>query len=284
MRIRTDLRRVVALGVIISMGLTGCASSTSYNVIAPDLRDRANQITRIAAVPVAVTVIRASFRDELVDEWSETARINLENALAKHFGSDGHFAVTHFDPREAAEAAQEEVKDARGEMRSLPNPIGKAVTCLSGPALALSEAAGAEALLLVHANSRIGSVGAFVASLTLAVLLLPIAILPPFWPDWIRLLNQPTVALPIAHRSGIMLCLVDSRTGEVIWFDYRDIGGAICLMRRRLNGSLARLTRGSERLLTREWQSPSLEFAKAVFAAGGVGEAGLRPPPIVQVC
>src|SRR5882672_5748045 len=70
--IRASFRRLVALGVIISMTLTGCASGPYY--VVPDLRDRATQIPSIAVVPVDVRVFRAGLRgEEFSDEWSETA-------------------------------------------------------------------------------------------------------------------------------------------------------------------------------------------------------------------
>src|SRR5713101_4817394 len=141
--VRSGFRRLVALGVIISMTLTGCASGPYY--VVPDLRDRATQIQSIAVVPVDVRVFRAVLLDEeFSDEWSKTARTNLRNAMAKYFGGDPRFAVKEFDPK-GAETAQQElgwVRNVMEDMRPasggacLPGP---ACACLLGPAPALAD-------------------------------------------------------------------------------------------------------------------------------------------------
>lgn len=206
------------------MVLTGCASH--YSVVAPDLHDRAKQITRLAVVPTEVRMSRHGLgRDEVMEEWSETARANLMNAIAQHFGSGADFKVVAFAPTEVSEATQQELDGARSEMRAIvPNRIAKGVACIPGPAPALAEATGAEALLLVYANDYVTTTGTIVVLITLAVVLAPLFIFPFSWPYLIKEATEPAPEMRLAIRKAVTLCLIDARTGEVIWFDYRGLG------------------------------------------------------------
>jgi hypothetical protein len=213
--VRAGFRRLVALGVIISMTLTGCASGHYYAV--PDLRDRANQIASIAVVPVDVRVFRDAFGSrQILRDGSETARTNLRNALAKHFGSDPRFAVKEFDPK-AAEAAQPELKQVLVAIeRMWPLSMEKGRACLPGPVRALADAAGTDTLLLVYAEDNIMTPDKLSVVLTGLVVIAPITLA-------VILSNGGNLASPLG-APAITLCLVDARKGDTLWFDLEPIG------------------------------------------------------------
>jgi hypothetical protein len=231
--VRVGFRRLVALGVIASMTLTGCASGYYYAV--PDLRDRANQIASIAVVPVDVRVYRDGFGGrQFSGEWSETARTNLRNTLAKQFGSDPRFAVREFDPK-AAEAAQSELEQVRHAMEGIrPASMEKGGACLPGPAPALADTAGTDTLLLLYAGDNITTAGKRTVILIGLVVVAPIALavmvlLFPFGSSGSvpRLSNGGASDLPLGGfpvRAAITLCLVDARKGDTLWFDLEPIG------------------------------------------------------------
>ncbi len=219
--IRVGFRRLVALGVITSMALTGCAGARHY--AHPDLRDRSSATASIAAVTVDVRVLSWGFGGgQFSGEWSETARTNLRNAIAKHFGSDPRFTVKEFDPKEA-EATQQELEQVRRVMEDiLAARVEKGVACLPGPALALADAAGTDALLLVYASDRIMTSGFRAAMVATFVVIVPLfaATLWLAWPPF----RISASDYHVAALDTITLCLVDPRKGDVLWFHLQPIG------------------------------------------------------------
>ncbi len=211
-------RRLVAMGITTSIALTGCSSRPIHYVL-PEFRDRSSPITRIAAVTVDVSVRRvASGVYDLPREWSETARTNLSNAIAKSFGSDPGFAITELDPKEAPVARQEleRVRDLLAAIR--PRRI-EMRDCLAGPALALADAAGTDTLLLVYARDTIVSAGERMTMLGIAVMLAPVILLAALFygPEIFR--DNPDQR--VSDMNAIALCLVDARQGDILWFDLR---------------------------------------------------------------
>jgi hypothetical protein len=210
------IRRLVALGVITPMALTGCSQSPIHFVL-PELRDRSSQIERIAVVTVSVGVRRAGIYDYPL-EWSETARTNLSNAIGKSFGGDTRFAITELDPQKAQVAPQEldRVRDLMAAIR--PRRI-ETRDCLAGPAPALANAAGTDTLLLVYATDNIGSVGNHLTNLAAAAMVAPIIL-------WGALVYGPEIFRDdpdhrVSQMNAIALCLVDARQGDILWFDLR---------------------------------------------------------------
>ncbi len=223
-------RRVVAFNVIASMALTGCSSSPIHYAH-PDLHRRSNQMAHLAAVIVDVSVLRAELLSpQLSNEWSERARTNLRNALAKHFGSDPRLAIVELDPKEG-ETAKQESNMARQLMGAIPmKTLETAVShvdCLPGPALALADAAGTGALLLVYARDRIRPVSTRAAIMLAVPIFLVAAVLnPTLLGGAMRTPKDSDSAVlhPLAEQNAITLCLVDARKGDVSWLDIEFLG------------------------------------------------------------
>jgi hypothetical protein len=209
-------RRLVALGVITAMSLTGCSSSPIHFVL-PEFRDRSSQIERIAVVTVGVSVRRAGIYD-FPREWSETARTNLSNAIAKSFGSDPRFAVTELDPKEA-QVARQELERVRDLMAAIRPRRIEVRDCLAGPAPALANAAGTDTLLLVYARDTIASASEHMTNLGIAVMLAPVILLGALFYGPGIFGDNPDQR--VSDMSAIALCLVDARQGDILWFDLR---------------------------------------------------------------
>ncbi|HEX9532797.1 MAG TPA: hypothetical protein VGA58_08505 [bacterium] len=221
---RVGFRRLVALGVIPSVALTGCASAPYY--AHPDLRERSNQIASIAAITVDVRVLSWGLGGgQFSGEWSETARTNLRNAIAKHFGGDPRFAVKEFAPTEA-EATQQELEQVRHVMEDiLVARVDKGVACLPGPTLALADAAGTNALLLAYASDRIKTGGLRAAMVVTFVLVIPVfAAMVILDPSWLGRVKPVVGDYRVQALDTITLCLVDPRKGDVLWFHLQPIG------------------------------------------------------------
>jgi len=221
--IRVGFRRLVALGVITSVALTGCAPHYAH----PDLRDRSRHIASIAAVTVDVRVLSWGFRSvQFSGEWSETARTNLRNAIVKHFGSDPRFAVREFDPKET-EATQRELEQASYVMENIRwARIEKGVACLPGPVLALADAAGTDAVLLAYASDRIYTAGFHAFMVATFVLMVPFVAAVILFAGPAALpggANSASDDTRVAAFDKITLCLVDPRKGDVLWFHLQYI-------------------------------------------------------------
>jgi hypothetical protein len=182
---------------------------------------------------VDVSVFRAEvLSTQLSNDWSEKARTNLRNAVAKHFGSDPLFSSREFDPREA-EAAKPERDQVRQLMEAIPlkalETAVSAVDCLPGPAPALAEAAGTGALLLVYARDRIRPIGTRVAIVLSVPIFLVAAVFEPVL--LVGAMAPPpkdrdsAVLHPLAEQDAITLCLVDARKGDVSWLDIQFLSG-----------------------------------------------------------
>ena len=149
---RTGLRRVVAIVVIGTVALNGCASTRQS--VSRDLADRIVPLKSIALVTLEVSVYEISVTGRrLVPEWSDTARANLTEAIAGHFGGDGHFAFREIDTT-ALTSAKEEIEQPGSRIalltvREINAESPERIRCLPGPAPALTEATGADALLLL---------------------------------------------------------------------------------------------------------------------------------------
>jgi hypothetical protein len=213
-------RRLVALGAITAMAQTGCSQSPIHFVL-PELRDRSRQIERIAVVTVGVSVRREGSHD-FPREWAETARTNLSNAIAKSFGKDTRFAITELEPSEAQVLGQE-LERARDRMAAVRPRRIEARDCLAGPAPALANAAGTDALLLVYAKDSIGSASSRLTNLGAAVMVAPIVL-------WGTIVYGPEIFSDdpdqrVSSMRAIALCLVDARQGDILWFDLRPLNG-----------------------------------------------------------
>ena len=79
----------------------------------PQYDERSRSITTVATMPpVAKVYSRATSGRDLMDEWSETARKNLGQAMAKQVGPQGRLTLKQFDPTWSP-AAQQEYEDIR---------------------------------------------------------------------------------------------------------------------------------------------------------------------------
>jgi hypothetical protein len=212
------LHRLLA-AVLITIQATGCASGPASP--RPESRARTSQITSMAAVAVEVTVISSSlFRgDEVRRDWSDTARANLMHAIAKHFGQDPRFVFKDW-PAEDTETIQQDLEQVRHAIAETPATTpDNEVACLSGPAVALADAAGTDTVLLVYARDSIMTPGSLAALIPLAVVALPLMLfLEPFFR------GGSSATAPRVGVETVALCLVDPRRGETIWFHTEPLG------------------------------------------------------------
>lgn len=205
----------------------------------PQYEERLRDVSRVALMPPDVKVysLTAGDKRDLVDEWSETARKHLAEAMATHGGTAGQFVLKAFDPA-GVPSARQEYEDARllfeaVSLSALAHAYGGDFGFKSkqerfeyslGPLTSLTEATQADALLFVYAADYIstGSRKAFIA------LMAPLVLLgdPIYGPIALASSGGPT---------QIVTALVEARTGEVLWFgthssrgrhDARDYVGA----------------------------------------------------------
>jgi hypothetical protein len=211
--------RLIALGVT-AMALTGC-SRTPMHFVLPELPDRSSRIDRIAVLTVGVSVRREGIYD-FPPEWSEAARTNLSQAIAKSFGSDPRFAITELDPKEAP-AARQELARTRDLMAKIRPRRIEARDCLAGPAPELVSAAGTDTLLLVYAKDSIASVKDRLVHLAATAMVMPVILYGAvvYGPEIFR--DNPDRR--VGDMKAIALCLVDARQGDILWFDLRFLNG-----------------------------------------------------------
>lgn len=219
---RTHCAKVVCL---LALGLLAGCATVPYRAH-PEFEGRARQIKTVALIPPDVKVYELSaggVREEM-DHWSETARNNLRAALGKRVGGAGGFVLKEFDPA-GSPAANQEFQDAR--------PLFEAVTLSAllhaygeqtgttfqtkrerfeyslGPLPALADVAGTDAFLFLFARDHVSTGGR--VALTVLGVLVGVA--------------TGVFIVPRPGGTDIMTALVDSQTGDVLWFDHRGSGG-----------------------------------------------------------
>lgn len=186
----------------------------------PQYEERLRHIRSVALMPPDAKVygLTAGDKRDLVDEWSETARKNLAEAMATHGGTAGQFVLKAFDPA-GSPSTRQEYEDARPlfeavSLSALAHAYGgdfgfktkqERFEYSLGPLTSLTEAAQADALLFVYVTDYI-STGGRKALIGLAVLLAPL---------------DPRMLFVLATAAGptqVVTALVEARTGEVLWF------------------------------------------------------------------
>jgi hypothetical protein len=190
----------------------------------------------MAAIAVEVSVSSDSlFHDsEVRRDWSDTARANLMQAIAKQFGQDPRFVFKEWSP-EDMEAIQHDLERVRQAIAAIPATTADSdVACLFGPAVALADAAGTDTVLLVYAKDS------FMTASSLAVLIPSFIILLPFFFVFASALPHSSEGTPRVGQEMIALCLVDPRKGETIWFHTESLGFGNLLDASDVEGAIQR--------------------------------------------
>jgi hypothetical protein len=184
--------------------------------------------------------LTAGDKRDLVDEWSETARKHLAEAMATHGGTTGRFVVKAFDPA-GFPSARREYEDVRSlfeavSLSALAHAYGGDFGFKSkrerfeyslGPLTSLTEATQADALLFVYATDYISTGG----RKALIALVVPLGLL----------VNPIGTVVALASAAGptqVVTALVEAKTGEILWFgahmtrpyDLRDSASAQSLL------------------------------------------------------
>jgi hypothetical protein len=153
-------------------------------------------------------------------DWSDTARANLVQSIAKHFGQDPRFVVTE-RPVEETDAIRQEFERVRSAIEANPaRTAPERGTCLAGPAPELANATGTDAILLVYATEQITPPGQLALFTPLFIVALPIMILLA----WVM---EPAARASQVRGLGgdlVALCLVEPRKGATVWFHTEELG------------------------------------------------------------
>lgn len=203
--------------------LSGCAT-TPYRAH-PEFEERLRGGLTVALVQPDVKVFQLTAGEvrEQMDEWSQTAQRNVEAAIRKRLGSRGVLTVREFDPVKF-QAAVEELEDARSLFQAVAlsvilhtyRPETQFKTKMDrfdyslGPLPALAGASEADTLLFVNALDHISTGGRVARNVALALIGAAAGV----------------VVIPGGGTTAMAAALVDSRTGDILWFNRHASGGA----------------------------------------------------------
>lgn len=216
----------LALGLV-----AGCASAPLYRVH-PQYEERLRAIKTVALVPPDVKVYQHGIgKDEFMDDWSETARKNLASSIAKRVSAEGRFVLKAFDPNQSP-ASEQEIQNGQTLFKAVAlsalgpiykweetygqmSPKKEQFEYSLGPFPFITAAVEADALLFVYAEDHISS-GAQKA-------------LNVFWTIFAigsALGGQPCTSCVEFGPTVLIMSLVDSRTADLLWFNWRrDVDG-----------------------------------------------------------
>jgi hypothetical protein len=202
----------------------------------------------VTLLPPDVQVYRRGLTESKVsDEWSQTARASITDALMVRFGQDERFILRQVDPAQAEEdLVQVQYTFARIAERPAEHTQDGIVQCLLDPLPTLSAIGRVDAWLLVYARDRIkttgrhvgevaAGVGVFAAGTVLAVGGL-LTLSPPLFFSGAALAGGSQGAVYYKAlkpgENALAMCLVDSKTAETLWFDRRRFGSVYDLQNR----------------------------------------------------
>ena len=208
--------------------LAGCATSApGPDRRAPQFAERLPTISAAALMPPDVKVyeLSAGGTRELMDDWSQKARENVVTSLHKRLqpGRGAPLGLKEFDPAQDP-ALEEEFRDVRAlyeavSMSVIAHTYAPGTTFPTklerfdyslGPLPRLGEAAGADTLLFVSASDEISSGGRVALNFLIVVMAAA----------------GGTVAIPAGGATVITAALVDTKTGDLLWFTARGSSGA----------------------------------------------------------
>jgi hypothetical protein len=207
----------------------------------PQLRERLAPIETVALLPPDVRVYRRGLtRSEVSDEWSQTARTSVADAVTAGFGADGRLVLKQVDPTQA----QEEFEQARHLFastveRGAGRPQDDPFQCVPGPLPTLHTVVEADAWLLVYALDHVKTVGRHVGEAAAGVGAFAAG-------AGMMLGGLATLSAPLGYSGAAIaggtvygaqvyeayaalkpgenvfaMCLLDAKTGETLWFDQR---------------------------------------------------------------
>jgi hypothetical protein len=217
--------------------LSGCASSPASYRANPQFEERLRTRLKVALLPPDVKVYQriASGSREPMTEWSETARKNVQEAIRKRLRGDPRLSMLEFDPMNS-DATRKEFEDANSLFQAVAlsvdlhtyqpgtqfkNKMDRFDYSL-GPLPALAEASEADALLFVRAVDHDWILPWWMARADPPVRL---AAAPGFTASPAQFSIAPNFFFfPPIFSAGpapaiMWAALVDSRTGDIVWFN-----------------------------------------------------------------
>jgi len=203
--------------------LAGCA--TPHYRTSPQFEDRLQAGMTIAVMPPDVKVYEVSAGEvpELMDEWSETARKNVIEAVRTRLPGKGQFIIREFDPSQS-EAARAEFEDAVPLFRAVAMSAAmhtyiesgapfetkmKQFDYSLGPLPMIRQASGADAVLFIEGVDQISSGGRVARNVAMVLVAAAFGV----------------VVIPPAGLTAISAALVDPQTGDVLWFNQHGARG-----------------------------------------------------------
>ena len=203
--------------------LAGCATAP-YRAH-PQFDERARSIKTVAMTPPDVKVyeLSAGGVPELIDEWSEQGKTSAATAVKSLLAEKGAFTFKDFSPGD-----DPKLNETYDEVRALFEAVATSVILHTyhpaltiperkdnfsyslGPIQDLASAIDADALLFVYGQDHISTGG---RKALMAVGLI------------VGLATRVYVG-PGAGVSRLIVALVDPRTGDILWFNMGQAGGA----------------------------------------------------------
>ena len=203
--------------------LTGCA--TPQYRTHPEFEQRLQAGMTIAVMPPDVKVYEVSAGEvpELMDEWSETARMNVIEAVRNRLPGKGTFTIREFDPTQS-EAAKAEFEDAVPLFRAVALSAAihtyiesgaqfetktKQFDYSLGPLPMIRQASGADAVLFIEGLDQVQSSGRVVRDVALLVVGAAFGV----------------IIVPQGGLTALSAALVDPQSGDVLWFNRHAVRG-----------------------------------------------------------
>ena len=221
---RRVTRRTVLVGCSMILALlAGCATSQYRSH--PEFEQRLQTGMTIAVMPPEVKVYEISAGEvpELMDEWTDAARKNVVYAVRTRLPGKGAFDMREFDPTQS-EAVKEEFEDASALFRAVtlsvvlhtyPETGAQFETKMKqfdyslGPLPRIREASGADAVLFIEGVDQVQSSGRIARDVALLVVGAAFGV----------------IVVPQGGLTAISAALVDSQTGDMLWFNRHAVRG-----------------------------------------------------------
>lgn len=216
-------RSIPLVSLLLVLLVAGCVS-LPYRAH-PQFEERAPAVKAVTLIPADVKVYKltAGGVTELIDKWSDTARGNIMEAISKKLGEEQVFALGTLDPEGSPDAARE-LEEVRPLFEALTSSVlthtyqqetvfrtkKERFEYSLGPLPTLAEATESDALLFVYARDYV-STGGRIALNVFGVLVG---------------LATGVFVIPGGGPTAIVTALVDARSGDVLWFNFRGPGRA----------------------------------------------------------
>lgn len=215
------MRKILILMFISMLFLTGCAATKDYRAT-PFFENYFNNPRKITIMPpdIEIHLLTAGGIDEIRDEWSDIAKVNVLNAIREELSSLPLVKTSLLDLAQLNEADKEFVKEQNG----LYNAVAASIiwhTYLPGSTFKhkldnfdytlgadiahISDSSEPDGLLFCAGQKYVWTAGR--TSTAIFGLLVGAA--------------TGVYFIPGSGPEFIVVSLVDAKTGDVIWFNYK---------------------------------------------------------------